>query len=268
MAGLQFSNTSSRELGIIQGCEDALNFPAAAISGNTNLLAQFTRNINIWYHKVITMVLQSEDGWDFDDATITSTYPVATRAMVGSQRDYKFSTALWSLIGVEGGSAGANAAIVPLRIKRVDFTYDGSTYYKAELVDTGQIGQGLGNDTNTDGYFSQNKPYYDLANGSLMVYPTATAVQVTGGAKIRIEFTRAATEFVVGDTTKQPGFDLTFHGFLIDGPSYDYAMVKNLPHVGGLAEKVKEWEIRLKQYFGLKDTDTQFILAPANTLYT
>lgn len=267
MAGLQFSDISTRQ-GLIQDCEDNLNFPPAGISGNTTLLQQFTRYINVWYHKVVTMILQSEDGFDFDDSTITTNYPIATRAMVGSQRDYKFSTALWSLIGTEGGAAASNAAIAPLRIKRVDFTYDGSTYYKAEIVDSGQIGSGMGNDTNLDGTFSQTKPFYDLSNGALLAYPTATAAQVSAGAKIRIEFSRDITEFTPSDTTKLPGFDANFHQILSAGASYDYSFIKNLPTQSALLAKVQDWEARLKQHYGLKDTDSQFNLSAANTLYT
>lgn len=262
MAGLPFSDTATRQ-GLIQDCEDNLNFPVAGISGNTPLLQQITRYINIWYYKVLTMILASQDSWDFDDATITSTAPIATRALVASQRDYSFSTALWSLVGREGGSAGANAAITPFKIKRVDVTYDGSTWYKAELIDTGQIGTGLGNDTNTDSQFTTTKPYYDVANGGISIYPEANASQITAGAKIRVEFSRAVTEFVYTDTTKLPGFDADFHSMLSVGASYDYAFIKNLPTQSALLAKLTDWETRLKQYYGQKDTDTQFIVKSA-----
>lgn len=266
MAGLQFSDTSTRQ-GLIQDCEDNLNFPAAGISGNTTLLQTFTRYINIWYHKVVTMIINSQDSWDFDDSTITTTYPIATRAMVASQRDYKFTSALWSMVGAEGASAGANAAITPLKIKRVDFTYDGSTWYKAELFDTGMTGVGLGNDTNTDGNFSPTKPYYDLSNNALNVYPLATAANVSAGAKIRIEFTRYVTEFTTASTTAQPGFDITFHRMLSLGASINFGLPKSLPQIPGLQAELMDYEQRLKQSYGQKDTDSQFRMSAAYITY-
>src|SRR4051812_2702239 len=89
---------------------DTTQYPAA-----TRLIST-----NRWLHKIWTMILASQDEWQIDDINTTATYPTATRALIAAQRDYAFTVALWSLIGKEGGSAGANAAIAPLKIRRID----------------------------------------------------------------------------------------------------------------------------------------------------
>lgn len=249
MAGLQFSNTTSRELGLVQDCEDLLNFPATGISANTNLLAQFTRNMNAWYNRVVTMILESQDSWDFDDSNNTD-YPIGTIPLTIA-RDVTIPIS--SKI---------------LKIKRMDVTYDGSTWYKAELLDTGQIGTGLGNDTNTDGNFSKTKPFYDLVGSNgVFIYPLASAADVTAGAKMRVEFYRDITEFVVGDTTKQPGFDAPFHKILSLGASYDYARANGLSKKDDLMMSLQDLEGRLKRYYGQKVTDSQFTLSAAYITY-
>lgn len=266
MAGLVFSDVSGG-MGLVQDGEDNLNFPPTGISSNPSLLRQFTRSVNSWYYKIVTMILASQDSWDFDDSTISTTNPIALRPMVAAQRDYRFSTSLWQLMGAEGAANGSAASIAPLKIKRVDFTYDGSTWYKAELYDTGTSSFGTGNDTNTDSNFNKNTPYYDLASNSLNVYPLATSTDVSAGAKIRIEFTRGVTEFTVSDTTKAPAIDVAFHRMISLGASYDYAVIKTLPTAIGFQNLLADYEMRLKQYYGQKITDTQFILKAAYTDY-
>lgn len=266
MAGLVFSDVSGG-MGLVQDCEDNLNFPPTGISSNATLFRQITRYLNSWYNKIITMILASQDSWDFDDATITTTNPIALRPMVAAQRDYRFSTSLWQLMGAENAALGSAAAVSPLKIKRIDFTYDGSTWYKAELFDTGTGGFGLGNDANTDSHFNKNAPYYDLSNNSLNIYPLATSTDVSAGAKVRIEFTRGVTEFTVADTTKIPAIDAAFHRMISLGASYDYAVIKTLPTAVGFQNLLVDYEQRLKQYYGQKLTDTQFILKSAYTNY-
>ena len=259
---MQYSDTSGKS-GLLQDCEFWTGLGDAGITGNATLKAQFTSFINRWYHKTITMILESQDDWDFDDYSITSTAPIATRAMVAARRDYSFNSANWSLIGREGGAAGSSAAIFPLKVSRVDVTYDGTNYYKAEPFDSQQTGLGLGNDTNTDGRFSTTSPFYDIRNNALWIYPLASAADVTAGAKIRVTFFREPAEFATSDTTKEPGFDEAFHRMLSIGASLDWALAKSLPVKSELAALLQDYERRLKQHYGNKDTDVKYQLTPA-----
>jgi hypothetical protein len=236
MAGLAFNDTSGGQ-GLIQDCEDRLNLGATAISGNTALLKTFTRYINQRYHQVVTMILDSQDDWDFDDSNNTD-YAIATTPLVTSQRDYTFPTSLKIL-----------------KIKRVDVTYNGSTYYKCEPFDSSMTGIGLGNDTNTDGEFSKTEPFYDIKTNSIWLYPLSSAADVTAGAKLRIEFYRDIVEFTTASTTAIPGFDTPFHQMLSIGASLDYAIIRNLDAKNDLAALWIDLEKRLRMYYGKKNDD-------------
>ena len=102
---MQFSNTTSKD-GLIQRCELYTGIGDAGISGNATMLAQFTSLINSAYEKVVSMILESMDEWDWDDVNFSTTYPIATQSMVANQRDYAFPTST-------------------LKIKRVDLSFGG-----------------------------------------------------------------------------------------------------------------------------------------------
>lgn len=263
---LPYSDTTNLT-GLIQLCETYSGLGNAAISGNSTLLKQFTRLLNNAFQKYVTTVLESQDDWDFDDSSITGTYPVATRSLVAAQRDYKFTSALWSLIGVEGGAAGSNAAITPLKIKRVDVTYDGTNWFKAEPFDVNETGLGLGNDTNTDARYVKTRPYYDIADNALWMYPMAVAADVTAGAKIQITFFREPTEFASTDTTKTAPIETAFAPMLPLDACVDYSIV-NIPSItNALMARYADLEARLRRFQSTKNEDTVYTIKSAFTNY-
>ena len=197
------------------------------------------------------MILSSQDDWDWDDTgttdgtTFTRTdYPIATAPMVAGQRDLTFPVSLKIL-----------------KIKRVDVTYNGSTYFKAEAIDSSEIVNGLGNDTDTDSRYVKDSPRYDPKANSLWVYPMASAADVASGAKVRIEFFREPSEFVSTDTTKTPGIDTTFQPFIAVLASLDYAVWNDLSRQGSLKALADDFEVRLKQYYGRKNEDVVYSLS-------
>lgn len=233
---------------------------------DTNAFTNATRviHINEWMHKIITMILQSQDDWEWDDTSIGN-YPIVTRALVAGRRDYLFSTAAWSTIGVEGGAVGANAAISPLRIKRVDICWDGSgnTCYRTIPLDSREINNGLGNATDESALFTQSNPYYELRGGAIWIYPTATAGNVTNSGILRIEFDRKATDFTTSDITtgtKVPPFDEAFHPMIAIGVARDWGVAHGRENIGSLSQLLQEYEIRLKQYVGTKELDSNIVL--------
>lgn len=233
--------------GLIQDAEFLTNLGVGAISGNTNLLKDFTRRMNIWLHKVATMILVSQDDWTWDDANNTTTYPIATAPLVAGQRDYT----LPSTVGI-------------LRIKRIDISYDGTTYNKVWSIDDSQMPFGLGNDTTTDGHFSKSRPYFDPQANAVFIYPEASASDVANGGLIRLIYIRDVTEFNQdgSSTTQKPGFDAIWHGMVSCGAAFDWCLAKELPKAESLAGQLADWEGRLKQYYGSKDSAATYIAKP------
>lgn len=261
---MQFSDTTN-DTGIIQD----ITF-LTGVDLNAYSLKDRTRNINQWYQKIITMILSSQDEWDFDDTANLTGYPTATRPLVASQRDYLFSTALWNLLGREGAAAGSNAAISPLMIKRVDICYDGvgNTCYKAEMFDSGEYGKGLGNSTNEDSDFNKASPFVDVRDGGIWLYPMASASNVANSGVLRVEFVRNVDIFTTADTTQEPAIDPNFHRMLSLGASFDYAVAKGRENGSALQVQLIDFENRLRNYYGKKVKDRQIIMKQAFVDYS
>lgn len=215
-------------------------------------------DINIWYQKTVSMILESQDDTDFDDQRNTN-YPIVTTPMAAGQRDYSIPV-----------SEGV------LKIKRVDITYDGSNWYRATPFDDGVPMWGQGNATNEDVNMIKQAPRYDVKYNSLFVYPLAVASDVSAGASIRVEWERNITPFsqaadynssTMSTSTSVPGFDAPFHPILAWGAAYEYAVAQNLPQQKTLAETLADWELRLRTAYGRKNLDTMLSLRPAYDSY-
>lgn len=249
-----FNDTSTRN-GLIQECEFLTGVGDAGISGNTDYLKHFTRLLNSRLYQVVTMILDSQDEWDFDDSN-HGDYPVATTALVSAQRDYTFPTSLKIL-----------------KIKRVDISYDGTNYYRASPLDINETGIGVGpssastQETNTDGEFSKTAPYYDSKANSIWIYPRADATDVANSGKIRVEFYRELDEFTTADTTQEPGIDEPWHRMVAVGAALDFAVAKGLSNKNDLGAMYADYENRLRKYYGKKNEDRVYTLKSAYINY-
>lgn len=230
-------------------------------------------DINLWYQKIVSMILESQDDTDFDDSRQTN-YPIATRLLVAGQRDYSFATASWTLLGKEGAAGTASQALLPLKVKRLDVTYNNTDWYRATPFDNGVPSWGLGNTTTEDNNFIKQAPQYDIQYNSLFIYPLAVAADVSAGAKIRLEqernviaFTSADYTTDPNDSTAIPGFDAPFHMFMAYGAAYEFANANNLPQLQNIKNELIEWETRLRTAYGRKDLDSQLMLRPAYDNY-
>lgn len=225
-------------------------------------------SINNFKDDIVTAILQSMDDWDFDDYTINTTYPVAIRSMVANQPDYKFSTASWALMGVEGAANASNAAIRPLKIKRVEVSYDnGNTWYKAEPMDINQKSSDSIEAT-INNRFQTTQPYYDMAYNGIFLYPVPIANSTSG---IKIWFDRSATDYVLSDLTTGtliPGFDSNFHKILAYGPAMEFAMANTKDNADRLEKKLEQFVAEMKAFYGNKDVDRNWALKGEYVPYT
>jgi len=214
-------------------------------------------DINLWQHKVVTMIMDSQDDSDFDDQRNT-TFPNKTSPLVAGQRDY---------------SIPVSEKVIAF--KRVDITYDGTNWYRATAIDSLEIPIGIGTagstqETTLDGRFSKTAPRYDVKNNSILVYPRATQAEVDAGAKIRIEWVREMTEYSSSDLTTGtivPGFDSAFHAMLAYGPSFEYCNANNLPQAKSIWAVLQDYEIRLNKNYGAKQKDRDYQFQSFNENY-
>lgn len=213
-------------------------------------------DINEWYQKVVSMIVESQDDDTFDDQRST-TYPIFPIALVAGQRDYPIPV-----------SVGC------LKIRRIDITYDGSNYYRATPFDDGVTSWGFGNSTNEDINMIKQAPRYRAKYNAIFVYPLAVATDVSAGATMRVELERNIVPFTSSDYTADPndstvipGFDAVFHMFIAWGTAYDYAVAQNLPQQKILGQTVADWEQRLRTAYGRKNLDTVLFMRPAYDNY-
>lgn len=247
---MQFSDSTNKN-GLIQYCEQLTGLGDGTISGNTTLLKQFTVLVNNNYHKMVTMFLQYEDEWDFDDANNTD-YPIAYTNLVANQQDYTFPLAM--------GPSGAPENI--LAIKRVELSLDGSNWYKAEPFDINERGLPT-SASSIAGTFNKNQPYYDVQSNAIFLYPIPDS-NVSAGMKIW--FKRDITEFVSTDTTKIPGFETTWHPMLGIGAALEYAIAHDIGRATNLQAMWTDWETRFRRH--KKQEDRNYVLKPSFVDYS
>lgn len=242
---MKFNDVSGLN-GLVQSCEFWTGKGNAQISGDSTSLAEFTRLINVNYHKVVTMILSSMDEWDFDDSNIGDAGFIKTYNLVS---------------GTQTVTLPASDKI--LKIKRAEITYDGTTWYRLSPLDVNEYGD-TSDAATVANNFSKSSPYYDVHGNYVYLYPIPDA-NVTGGLKLWVA--REIDEFTTADTTQEPGIDEPFHEMIAVGASLDYAFAHNLANAGGLASKFVDYEQRIRQYYGSRQEDRAMTMKPSNVDY-
>lgn len=190
-------------------------------------------SLNTYYDLFCTEILDSMDEWDFQAE-------IATADLVSGQQEYVFPTDI-------------------LKIKRVEVTFDGTTWRKAEPMDINEIG----NPTDTASIsrnFSVSEPYFDLMDTSLMLYPIPSA-NVTAGLKIWYE--KLVTQ--LSAVTDEPGIARPFHKGICYGAAKDY--FEKYIDVGSNSVKaqtaganLETFIQRAKAYYRKKSQDRQYVV--------
>lgn len=200
--------------------------------------------INDHLSRVQTTILRAQDEWDFDDSNNTD-LPILTADLVASQQYYTLPTGM-------------------IDMKRLEMSYDGSTWKKVEPFDINERGR----DTNDLSDFSKVSPFYDLvASDTFTLYPIPDT-NVTGGLKIWIS--RTPVDFTSAELTtgtKEPGFDPLFHQILAYGPALDFCVARNLPQAGNLKKVYDELMMALQNHYGDKQEDRVLSLSTAYINY-
>lgn len=208
----------------------------AGISGVTTLLQEFTRGINARYHQVVSIILDAEGGWDFDDSNNSGE-----------------ATLLKNLVA-DDAFVSLAATDKVLKIRRAEITYDGTNWKKMEPLNKGQSGKPF-DTTSIKNQFNSAEPYYDQVGLRVYTYPRPTTAQ-TNGIKFWID--REIDEFATTDTTQEPGFAEPFHRMLSVGASLDWAIAKGLSNKNDLAALWSDYETRLRKWFQTQQPDRKF----------
>lgn len=232
---MQYNNTTEKN-GLIQRYERYTEMGDGVVSGDGDFLKIATADVNESIFELTTLLMLQQDSFDWDDPYKTD-YPIATTPLIADQRDYQFDS------------------ISFLKLKRVDVTYDGVNWVRAEAFDSTAYNMPLGNESEVDENFTTDAPKYDPKGFGFWLYPRATAAQVAAGAKARIEYSRGHTEYVSTDTTKQPPIDRPFHDLIAIGAALRHPSISNDQYTK-LTNKYEEGKAVMLQHYAGRNEDT------------
>jgi len=188
--------------------------------------------INVYYDLFCTEILESMDDWDFQGE-------IATASLVSNQQEYVFPSDI-------------------LKIKRVEITYDGNTWYEARPEDVNEKEYDSGSVARINDNYDQALPVYDLMDNSLFIKPVPTTA-VTSGLKIWYE--KLVTQ--LSADTDEPVIPRPFHKGLCYGAGKDY-FEKNLEKEGMVSklnnanQNLENYITRMKAFYRKKDQDRQY----------
>ena len=147
-------------------------------------------SLNSQYDIFTAVILNSMDDWDFQA-------DYATTDLVTGQKEYTLPSDI-------------------IKIKRVEITYDGTTWHEATPMDINERTSAT-DTTSVASDFSTAVPMYDLMDSSLFLYPIPTA-NATAGLKVWYE--KNVTH--LSGTTDVPVIIKSFHKGLCYGAAEDF----------------------------------------------
>ena len=220
--------------------KDATSFPVA-----DQLIS-----INKWYHRIATWIIESQDEWEWQDFNRSSGDAILTKSLSANTQNYDLA-----------------ASDDIFQLKRVEVTYDGTNWYKAEPFDLGE--RGLATDTTSIAAdFSKTAPFYALRANAIWLYPIPDATS-TNGLKIWVNL--EPTNFTSSDLstgTKIPGFEEGFHEIIPYGVAFDWSVAHDELNKADIWEKeILKMESALKQHYGHRQEDRHISLKAAYTTY-
>jgi len=201
-------------------------------------------SINANYDKLHSIILESQDEWDFDDSNATD-LPIATTNLTINVGTYALPATIYKL-------------------NKLEINY-GSGFVKANPLDL--------NETNLSedevlAEVTVESPRYRVFGQTIKFYPTPTA-SVTGG--IKLYFNREVAEFTSAEVTtgtKKPGLDRLWHDYIAIGASLDGAIKFDLKNQISLTNKLADLEARIRKYYGDKNIDRKYKISGVIEDYT
>jgi hypothetical protein len=225
---MQINNTSDQEHSLYH---DALRW-ARANSTNYPFDPDFVRDANFALDKVTQLILNHDNSWEWDDNNRTD-LPVGTASLVSAQQDYSLPVTHLKVIRVRAkDSAGNWVTLQPISRRSLS---------DSELSATGV------------------PRYYDKLASSIFLTPTPNYAS-SGG--LEVQFQRPSDYFVVGDTSKEPGFASVFHRLISLYPALDYTEIHSMDAQSAkIRNRIEKMEAELVEFYSSRDYDKQHSLS-------
>ena len=219
---MDFSNSTTEE-GIIQEIDRI-----CGSSDNTYSLKAKTARVNQALDRFVTLALQADGEWQWDDYNQTD-LPIGKADLVSGQYDYSFASEVLSVTKVLVSDSAGNLSELP----QVD-QYDWSSRNIA-MQPTGNSG-------------IPNK--YDIVASSIFLDPVPNYNYTHG---LKVWFKRNAVKFVSTDTTTDPGIPSLFHPYLCRYAALPFLIEKKLPQRGDVAAQIVVDEAAILDFMANRD---------------
>ncbi len=232
---------NSADVGLVQDVDFLISTDTTSYP-----LADKARNMNRYLEEVVSLILQSDGRWQWDDTNQTD-LPIGTSTLVSDQQDYSLSGATY------------------LKILRVEVKNINGNYQQLIPIDQSEIrGTAMSEFNKTAGM----PKYYDPIGDSIMLYPKPSSSQVTLTAGLKVYFQRPPSYFTAASTTTSPGFAPLYHRYLSYGAALDYAIQNEMNSKINLIRPLMD---RMKQdiinFYSSRQPDAMARLTPAHEDY-
>ncbi len=189
--------------------------------------------INNAYDKLHSIILESQDEWDFDDSNAID-LPIA-KTNLTLDGTYVLPDTLYKL-------------------NKVEINYGGG-FVKARPLDLNETGL---SENEVLSRSNVSSPRYRIFGRTIKLYPTPTASVDNG---LRLYYDREVEHFTTTDITngsKKPGLDRLWHDYIAIQASLDGAVKFKLNNANDLSNILQEMEQRIRKYYGSRVIDRKF----------
>jgi len=203
------------------------------------VIAQKTRNINAWLDHVISLILQSDGKWEWDDLN-QSDLPVKTANLVSGTQSYAID-------------------ITYLKLRGVSVADQSGVFHYLDRID--EKSPPAGSVDIFDTSITSGTPTAYSLQGKYIVLNRRPSYSSTGGIKYHMQ--RDGVYFTSADTTATPGFAKQFHRILSLGAALDYAIKHELPQgvIVNMQNRIKEFETGIMEFYSSRDQDNKVSLS-------
>lgn len=226
---MKYSDTTNLN-GIIQEIEKKTDLGFGYISGNSNLLASFTADVNNAQHEVQHLIHMYSRSWKYDDGNYVN-LPSSRTALVS-------------------GSANYTLPSEALTIQRVEIKDVNGNWYKLKPIVLENLTGAVDEFQDVDG----TPVYYKLLDGTLELFP---APDYSQDESLRVFYDRSSVDFLATDTTRTPGFPSPYHEILPIKVSIKWLEIKQpqSPTLPLLYNREAKLEKAIKEHFTLRFQD-------------
>lgn len=199
--------------------------------------ADMLLSVNNALERVISLILQSDARWQFDDTNNTD-LPIGTTGLVTDQQDYSI-------------------AVTQLKISRVEVKDEDGNWHLLSPIDQADIyDQSL-----TDFLKTSGQPkYYDKIGNSIFLYPKPDYTQ---SASLKVYFQRGPALYTSAEVTtgtKEPGFNSLYHELIPLWVAHDFAIAKGKQNAPQLRQEISVREASLVEDYALRNKDEALTL--------